>query len=101
MGVAVAALVWFSRPSREARPPAPGEECKMVLVVNNDLKMGKGKIGAQCGHAALGAYLRAVRRNCASLEHWLRCGQTKVCVKASADELPVIKAAAAKRGVNA
>ena len=28
----------------------------MVLVVRADLKMGKGKIGAQCGHAVLGAY---------------------------------------------
>ena len=31
-------------------------EMKMVLVVRSDLKMGKGKIGAQCGHAVLGAY---------------------------------------------
>ena len=31
-------------------------EIKMVLVVREDLKMGKGKIGAQCGHATLGAY---------------------------------------------
>ena len=32
----------------------------MVLVVREDLKMGKGKIGAQCGHATIGAYSRAV-----------------------------------------
>ena len=31
-------------------------EVKMVLVIREDLKMGKGKIGAQCGHATLGAY---------------------------------------------
>jgi peptidyl-tRNA hydrolase, PTH2 family len=36
-------------------------EVKMVLVVREDLKMGKGKIGAQCGHATLGAY-KAVKR---------------------------------------
>jgi len=29
---------------------------KMILAVRVDLKMGKGKIGAQCGHAAMGAY---------------------------------------------
>ncbi|GMH19679.1 hypothetical protein Nepgr_021520 [Nepenthes gracilis] len=29
---------------------------KMVLVVRNDLKMGKGKIAAQCSHATLGLY---------------------------------------------
>ncbi len=32
----------------------------MVLVVRSDLKMGKGKIGAQCGHAVLGAYKKGV-----------------------------------------
>jgi peptidyl-tRNA hydrolase len=31
----------------------------MVMVVREDLKMGKGKIGAQCGHAALGCYKKA------------------------------------------
>ena len=35
-------------------------EMKMVLVVRSDLKMGKGKIGAQCGHAVLGAYKKMV-----------------------------------------
>jgi len=34
----------------------PIEDVKMVLVVREDLKMGKGKIGAQCGHATLGVY---------------------------------------------
>ena len=28
----------------------------MWLLVRSDLGMTKGKIGAQCGHAALGAY---------------------------------------------
>lgn len=35
-------------------------ETKMVLVVRSDLKMGKGKIGAQCGHAVLSAYKKMV-----------------------------------------
>lgn len=34
----------------------PAEDIKMVLVVRNDLQMGKGKIGAQCGHATLGSH---------------------------------------------
>lgn len=36
------------RPARRAarrRVPPPAEELKMVLVVNDSLKMGKGKIG--------------------------------------------------------
>ena len=32
---------------------------KLVLVINNDLKMGKGKIAAQAGHASVTATLRA------------------------------------------
>ena len=34
----------------------PVTDLKMVLIVRDDLKMGIGKIGAQCGHATLGAY---------------------------------------------
>jgi hypothetical protein len=36
------------RPARRAprrRPPTPAEELKLVLIVNDSLKMGKGKIG--------------------------------------------------------
>lgn len=29
----------------------------MVLVVRNDLKMGKGKAAAQCSHATLGQFM--------------------------------------------
>ena len=31
---------------------------KMLFVINNQLKMGKGKICAQVGHAVIGAYLQ-------------------------------------------
>jgi peptidyl-tRNA hydrolase len=33
----------------------PIQDVKLVMVVREDLKMTKGKIGAQCGHATLGA----------------------------------------------
>ena len=29
---------------------------KMVMVVNSELNMGVGKVGAQCAHAALGLF---------------------------------------------
>ena len=32
---------------------------KQVMVVRTDIKMGKGKIAAQCCHAAIGAYKQA------------------------------------------
>lgn len=34
----------------------PATDVKMVLATRNDLGMGKGKIGAQCGHATLGSF---------------------------------------------
>jgi PTH2 family peptidyl-tRNA hydrolase len=39
----------------------PANDVKMVLATRNDLGMGKGKIGAQCGHATLGSYQQAKR----------------------------------------
>lgn len=53
----------------------------MVLVVRNDLKMGKGKIGAQCGHAAVGAYAKLAKNNPALLRSWSHSGSAKIAVK--------------------
>ena len=55
--------------------------CKMVLCVNMELQMGKGKIGAQCGHATLGAYRLALRYAKRSLRLWSLFGQAKIAVK--------------------
>ena len=59
----------------------------MVLVVREDLKMGKGKIGAQCGHATLGTY-RSAHNLSRDSKYWTKAlemysyyGQKKVCVK--------------------
>uniref|UniRef100_A0A8C6QTG4 Peptidyl-tRNA hydrolase 2, mitochondrial n=2 Tax=Nannospalax galili TaxID=1026970 RepID=A0A8C6QTG4_NANGA len=57
-------------------------EYKMILVVRNDLKMGKGKVAAQCSHAAVSAYKQVQRRNPQVLKEWEYCGQPKVVVKA-------------------
>lgn len=59
-----------------------GGEFKMILVVRNDLKMGKGKVAAQCSHAAVAAYKQVQRRNPELLKQWEYCGQPKVVVKA-------------------
>ena len=61
--------------------PAPSEACKLVLVVNHGLKMGKGKIAAQVGHASIGAMTGIREEDRGRLAAWLASGQRKVCVK--------------------
>uniref|UniRef100_A0A182UYW2 peptidyl-tRNA hydrolase n=2 Tax=Anopheles merus TaxID=30066 RepID=A0A182UYW2_ANOME len=63
-----------------------GGEYKMVLVVRNDLKMGKGKIAAQCGHAAVGAYESGVRNTPAAIRKWQNGGQAKIALKVDTEE---------------
>ena len=70
----------------------PPNDIKMVLVVNNGLKMGKGKIGAQCGHATLSGYQRCKKLSGTSkywtkvLEKWHYEGVKKICVKVDTSE---------------
>lgn len=67
--------------------PRSREECKMVLVVRQDLKMEKGKIAAQCGHATLAAYKYTKAKQPDLLHQWERRGQAKVVVKAPSEEV--------------
>ncbi|CAL9219374.1 unnamed protein product [Arabidopsis halleri] len=59
---------------------------KMVLVVRNDLKMGKGKVAAQCSHATLGLYKKLLQRAPRALNRWEYCAQPKVVVKIESEE---------------
>ncbi|CAH2222152.1 peptidyl-tRNA hydrolase 2, mitochondrial [Pelobates cultripes] len=61
-------------------------EFKMILVVRSDLKMGKGKVAAQCSHAAVSAYKQLLKRNPDLLKQWEYCGQPKVVVRAPDEE---------------
>lgn len=62
-------------------------EVKMVLVVRQDLKMGKGKAAAQCAHAAVGAYKKAARHQPLVLKKWERDGQAKITLKADSEDV--------------
>lgn len=66
----------------------PPGELKMVLVVRTDIKMGKGKIAAQCGHATLGAYRRALRKPLWKnyVAAWLHRGQAKITLRVESEE---------------
>ncbi|MBN1940689.1 MAG: peptidyl-tRNA hydrolase [Candidatus Diapherotrites archaeon] len=53
-------------------------ELKQVIVVRTDLKMGKGKIAAQCAHASVEAMLESPPSD---VEAWRRTGMKKVVLK--------------------
>lgn len=70
------------------------KDVKMVFFVRMDLKMGKGKIGSQCGHAAIGLYkifLKNDKNNI--LDDWENNGSKKITlkVKGESDFSDVIK----------
>lgn len=87
--------------TKGTKQTAPRGEYKMVLVVRNDLKMGKGKIGAQCGHAAVGAYQKAMDSNAAIVQRWENSGCAKICLKVETErDLMNIRRGASVRGLN-
>ena len=55
---------------------------KMVLVVRTDLNMTKGKVAAQCAHAAVACYKKALKKTPTLLKQWELFGQAKVTLKA-------------------
>ncbi len=70
-------------------------ETKMVLVVREDLKMGKGKIGAQCGHATLGSYKQVKKLAEGGSKFWKKVLDSyswgmglhkKICLKANSEQ---------------
>jgi len=64
----------------------------MILVVRNDLKMGKGKVAAQCCHAAVGAYQKSFRYNRSLVNAWENSGAAKIAVKVESEgDLMLIK----------
>jgi len=69
---------------------------KMMLLVNQELSMGKGKVAAQCCHAAVGCYKRATVQCPSALRAWEMTGCAKIAVKCpTQDEMEEIAAKAA------
>nr|CAH0105900.1 unnamed protein product [Daphnia galeata] len=58
-----------------------GKTFKLVLVVRNDLKMGKGKIAAQCSHAAVAAYKQVKQKDYEVLKKMGKPWPTQSCGK--------------------
>ena len=57
------------------------EDMKMVFCVRNDLKMGKGKIAAQCGHAVVECMLQSLQQQPEKFAYWHEHDQTKVALR--------------------
>ncbi|CAK9299212.1 unnamed protein product [Gordionus sp. m RMFG-2023] len=67
----------------------------MVIVVRNDLKMGKGKLAAQCCHAAVECHkqitYKASNNNIDNiytyfLRYWSKSGQPKIILKVESEK---------------
>ena len=64
----------------------------MLFVVNGELKMGKGKICAQVGHAVIGGFLQAQEdaqidpKAKRRLDSWNMGGTPKVVVKTDTEK---------------
>eukprot|EP01041_Mallomonas_annulata_P011568 gene11568-24188_t len=73
---------------------------KMMLCVNMELKMDKGKIAAQCGHATLGAYKIGKKYCNTATAIWERLGQAKVAVKVdNLDDMIELEEKASAKGL--
>ena len=59
---------------------------KMVLIVRSDLMMGKGKVAAQCAHAAIQCYVAGQESHQQLVGRWAMAGQPKVVVKVNSEE---------------
>lgn len=73
---------------------------KLLLVVRNDLKMGKGKAAAQCCHATIMSFTKSLLDHPSKVDHWLSTGQKKVIVKVeNQNELHLLRDLAQQKGL--
>lgn len=59
---------------------------KQVIVVRTDIKMSKGKMAAQAGHAAVSAAEYARKNRPEWWTPWINEGQCKIAVKVSSEQ---------------
>jgi len=61
-------------------------EYKQAIVIRVDLKMSRGKVAAQAGHAAVSAAEEARKRHPEWWSAWMEEGQCKIAVKARSEQ---------------
>jgi PTH2 family peptidyl-tRNA hydrolase len=59
---------------------------KQVVVMRTDLKMSRGKIAAQAGHAAVSAAEEARKKFSDWWKAWIEEGQCKIAVRAESEQ---------------
>ena len=59
---------------------------KMVIVIRTDIKMSKGKMASQAGHAAVSASEYARKNRPEWWTPWIMEGQCKITVKAKSEQ---------------
>ena len=58
---------------------------KQVVIIRTDLKMGRGKLAAQAGHAFVEAYKKTKTKNPDTITAWELTGGEKVVLKVSGE----------------
>lgn len=76
------------------------DDYKMVILMRNDLKMTKGKMAAQAGHAAVNCAFACKKKDPKSFDAWNNKGQTKIVLRVDSEsELFQFKALADAQGI--
>lgn len=63
---------------------------KQVIIARQDLKLPKGKLGAQTAHASVEAVLLGVKRSPEKVQKWRQEGMKKIILKVE-DEKELLK----------
>ena len=71
---------WFRR-QHDHSSNIPNGPLKLVCVIDTSLKMGKGKIAAQVGHACMEVALNLKKSNPLLLHAWRSRGAGKIVVR--------------------
>jgi peptidyl-tRNA hydrolase, PTH2 family len=62
------------------------DEYRMIFVIDNSLKMKKGKVAAQCAHAAIGLYKHANIFAKSAVKQWEKESYAKITCKGDNEE---------------
>lgn len=90
------AMVWRKSWTRKERNLQFTKDLKMVMVVRTDLKMGHGKVAAQCCHACLGLYKILLKKDIPRLQAWENSNYKKVVLKCTTEQEMLQIASSAK-----